>query len=142
MLLCDRDPKWSGGVEQWLATAGVRVVRAPPRAPNCAMRPPILRRVDIHSHERPVAIEPRFMVIAVESNPDDEDILRRHLHLYREGCGDRWAMPCQPGGLVTPAIPGAAVSVHAVRKRRRAAGHPTRPVHVIDEIRGGEAERL
>ena len=29
MLLCDRDPKWSGGVEQWLATAGVRVVRTP-----------------------------------------------------------------------------------------------------------------
>jgi hypothetical protein len=28
------DPKWSGGVEQWLATAGVRVVRPPPRAPN------------------------------------------------------------------------------------------------------------
>jgi putative transposase len=27
ILLCDRDPKWSGGVEQWLATAGVRVVR-------------------------------------------------------------------------------------------------------------------
>jgi transposase InsO family protein len=35
ILLCDRDPKWSGGVEQWLATAGVRVVRTPPRAPNC-----------------------------------------------------------------------------------------------------------
>ena len=35
ILLCDRDPKWSSGVEQWLATAGVRVVRTPPRAPNC-----------------------------------------------------------------------------------------------------------
>jgi putative transposase len=34
-VLCDCDPKWSGGVEQWLATAGVRVVRTPPRAPNC-----------------------------------------------------------------------------------------------------------
>ena len=30
ILLCDRDPKWSSGVEQWLATAGVRVVRTPP----------------------------------------------------------------------------------------------------------------
>ena len=35
VLLCDRDPKWSGGVEQWLAAAGGRVVRTPPRAPNC-----------------------------------------------------------------------------------------------------------
>lgn len=35
ILLCDRDPKWSSGVEQWLAMAGVRVVRTPPRAPNC-----------------------------------------------------------------------------------------------------------
>jgi hypothetical protein len=35
ILLCDRDPKWSRGVEQWLAIAGVRVVWAPPCAPNC-----------------------------------------------------------------------------------------------------------
>jgi len=35
ILLCDRDPKWSRGVEQWLNTAGVRMVRTPPRAPNC-----------------------------------------------------------------------------------------------------------
>jgi putative transposase len=35
ILLCDRDPKWSSGVEEWLATAGVRVIRTPPRAPNC-----------------------------------------------------------------------------------------------------------
>ena len=35
ILLCDRDPKWSRGVERWLGAAGVRVVRTPPRAPNC-----------------------------------------------------------------------------------------------------------
>jgi hypothetical protein len=35
LQLCDRDPKWSGAVEQWLDTAGVHVVRTPPRAPNC-----------------------------------------------------------------------------------------------------------
>jgi transposase InsO family protein len=35
ILVCDRDPKWSRGVEQWLGTAGVRVVRTPPSAPNC-----------------------------------------------------------------------------------------------------------
>jgi putative transposase len=35
LLLCDRDPKWSSGVEQWLGMAGVRVVRTSPSAPNC-----------------------------------------------------------------------------------------------------------
>jgi transposase InsO family protein len=35
LLLCDRDPKWSTAVEQWLGTAGVHVVRTPPSAPNC-----------------------------------------------------------------------------------------------------------
>ena len=35
LLLCDRDPKWSSGVERWLGTAGVHVVRTPPSAPNC-----------------------------------------------------------------------------------------------------------
>ena len=35
ILLCDRDPKWSSGVQQWLAIEGVRLVRTPPAAPNC-----------------------------------------------------------------------------------------------------------
>jgi transposase InsO family protein len=35
LLICDRDPKWSSGVEQWLATAGVPLVHTPPAAPNC-----------------------------------------------------------------------------------------------------------
>jgi putative transposase len=35
MLLCDRDPKWTRGMEEVLRTAGVRVVRTPPAAPNC-----------------------------------------------------------------------------------------------------------
>jgi hypothetical protein len=32
ILLCDRDPKWSLGVERWLGTAGVRIVRTAARA--------------------------------------------------------------------------------------------------------------
>ena len=35
ILVCDRDPKWSRAVEQRLSTAGVRVLRTPPGAPNC-----------------------------------------------------------------------------------------------------------
>jgi putative transposase len=35
MLLCDRDPKWTRAMEEVLRTAGVRVVRTLPAAPNC-----------------------------------------------------------------------------------------------------------
>ena len=35
ILICDRDPKWSRAAEQFLAMAGVRMVRTPARAPNC-----------------------------------------------------------------------------------------------------------
>ena len=35
MLVCDRDPKWSRAVEQWVSAMGVRVIRTPPCAPNC-----------------------------------------------------------------------------------------------------------
>jgi transposase InsO family protein len=35
VLICDRDPKWSGEMEALLRTVGVRVVRTPPAAPNC-----------------------------------------------------------------------------------------------------------
>jgi putative transposase len=35
ILLCDRDPNWTSAMEEVLCTAGVRVVRTPPAAPNC-----------------------------------------------------------------------------------------------------------
>jgi putative transposase len=35
ILICDRDPKWSRGMEHLLNTVGIRVVRIPAHAPNC-----------------------------------------------------------------------------------------------------------
>lgn len=35
VLICDRDRKWSVAVQQFLTTAGVRIVQTPFRAPNC-----------------------------------------------------------------------------------------------------------
>jgi transposase InsO family protein len=35
VLICDRDPKWSGAVVAFLETEHVRIIRAPARAPNC-----------------------------------------------------------------------------------------------------------
>lgn len=37
---------------------------------------------------------------APHRNPDDEEIACPHLHVYREGFGDRWAVPL-PAGLFT-----------------------------------------
>lgn len=37
---------------------------------------------------------------APHRNPDGEEIGSPHLHLYREGCGDKWALPV-PGGRFT-----------------------------------------
>lgn len=33
---------------------------------------------------------------APHRNPDDKEIASPHLHLYREGFGDRWAFPISP----------------------------------------------
>jgi transposase InsO family protein len=35
MLICDRDPKWSRAVLDFLAREGIRITRTPVRAPNC-----------------------------------------------------------------------------------------------------------
>jgi transposase InsO family protein len=35
LLICDRDPKWSRAVEAFLDHERVRIIRIPPRAPNC-----------------------------------------------------------------------------------------------------------
>jgi hypothetical protein len=40
LLLCDRDPRWSRAVEQWLGAAGVRIVRTPPSAAGDWRRSP------------------------------------------------------------------------------------------------------
>jgi hypothetical protein len=34
---------------------------------------------------------------APHRNPDDEEVACPHLHVYREGYGDRWAVPLPPG---------------------------------------------
>ena len=35
LLICDRDAKFTARFRQLLGNAGVRVIRTPPRAPNC-----------------------------------------------------------------------------------------------------------
>lgn len=39
---------------------------------------------------------------APHRNPDDEEIACPHVHLYREGYGDRWASPIDPEVFTAP----------------------------------------
>lgn len=39
---------------------------------------------------------------APHRNPDDSEVSVPHLHLYREGYGDRWAIEVPPGLLKDP----------------------------------------
>lgn len=42
---------------------------------------------------------------APHRNPDDQEIECPHLHLYREGFGDRWALPLPPERFAEPSDP-------------------------------------
>ena len=68
---------------------------------------------------------------APHRNPDGEEIGSPHIHLYREGFGDKWAFPI-------PSEPGQPVAnartFHAVLQHRGTALHPERAVHMIDEV--------
>ena len=119
VLLCDRDATWSPAVERWLGTAGIRVVRTPPRAPNCnayaerfvrSVKEECLQRIvplgerhlrgrarvaDIIANEPPrpanALIEPPTVSPAVAAAPPAAR--RRHAELLLPGCCLDWVDP-------------------------------------------------
>lgn len=53
-----------------------------------------LRKVKMQNRARQVVVLVRLdLGGAPHRNPDDEEIPAPHLHVYREGYGDKWAMP-------------------------------------------------
>ncbi len=53
-----------------------------------------LLKVKMQSRGRQVVVLVRLdLGGAPHRNPDDEEILAPHLHVYREGYGDKWAIP-------------------------------------------------
>jgi hypothetical protein len=61
-LICDRDPKWSGAVEELLRTVGVRVVRTPASAPNCnAQAERFIRSIKTECLDRVVPLGERHL---------------------------------------------------------------------------------
>ena len=107
ILLCDRDPKWSRGVEQWLGAAGVRVVRTPLRAPNCnAYAERFVRSVKEECLDRIVPLGERH--------------LRRTLHEF----ATHYHCERNHQGLANELIDGlpAHRTTGAVRRRQRVGG--------------------
>src|SRR5580693_6557569 len=53
-----------------------------------------LQKVKMQNRGRQVVVLVRLdLGGAPHRNPDDEEILAPHMHLYREGFGDKWAIP-------------------------------------------------
>jgi putative transposase len=107
ILVCDRDPKWSRAVEQWLCSAGVRVIRTPPGAPNCnAHAERFVRSVKEECLHRLVPLGERHLRLT----------LREFIsHYHRER---------NHQGLANELIDGPAAERRsgAVRRRRRVGG--------------------
>jgi putative transposase len=107
MLLCDRDPKWSRGVERCLGAAGVRVVRTPPGAPNCD--------ADAARFDRMVKEECLDLIV-----PLGERHLRRTLHEFAM----HYHRERNHQGLANELIDGhpAEQTRGAIRRRQRVGG--------------------
>lgn len=57
-----------------------------------------LLKVKLQNRGRQVVVLVRLdLGGAPHRNPDDEEIPVPHLHVYREGCGDKWAVPVPAG---------------------------------------------
>jgi hypothetical protein len=85
LLLCDRDPKWSSAVESWLGTAGVCVVRTPPRAPNCtACAERFVRSVKVKCLNRVIPLGERHLRRTVREFATHDHRERNHQGLANE----------------------------------------------------------
>jgi len=63
-----------------------------------------LQKVKMQNRGRQVVVLVRLdLGGAPHRNPDDEEIAAPHLHLYREGLGDKWTMPLPPETFRYPA---------------------------------------
>lgn len=56
-----------------------------------------IRRVKMQNRARNTVVLARLDLNGrTHTNPDDQEIATPHLHLYREGHGDKWAFPVPP----------------------------------------------
>lgn len=66
-----------------------------------------LQKVKMQNRGRQVVVLVRlYLEGALHRNPDDTEVPAPHLHVYREGYGDKWAVPGPPNTLAIRAIFG------------------------------------
>lgn len=62
-----------------------------------------LHKVKMQNRARQVIVLARLdLGGAPHRNPDDQEVAAPHLHLYREGYGDKWAFPLPPRNFQNP----------------------------------------
>jgi len=72
---------------------------------------------------------------APHRSPDDQDIPCPHLHLYREGYGDKWAVSVPPASFSDAADRWALLVEFMRCEHHGCSGHSPRTLHVIEEVR-------
>jgi putative transposase len=107
VLICDRDRKWTLGVERFLAAAGVRVIRTPASAPNCnAHAERFVRSIKEECLNRVIPLGERHLRRTLA-----EFVTHYHGERNHQGLGNALIDPLQPQ---RPAGP--------VRRRQRVGG--------------------
>ena len=86
ILICDRVPTWTHAMEELLRTAGVRVVRTPPAAPNCNAHPErFVRSIKEECLERIVPLGEWHLRRTVR-----EFVQHYHAERNHQGIGNEW----------------------------------------------------
>ena len=107
VLICDRDPKWSGAVVVFLEREGVRIVRTPVRAPNCnAYAERFVRSIKEECLHRLILLGERHLRRTMA-----EFVAHYHIERNHQGLGNE---------LITPRTRSDARGV--VRRRQRMGG--------------------
>jgi transposase InsO family protein len=107
LLICDRDPKWSRAVEAFLDHEGVRIIRIPPRAPNCnAYAERFVRSIKQECLDRVILLGERHLRRVVA-----EFVAHYHAERNHQGLGNELIEPLGRPNVVGP-----------VRRRQRMGG--------------------
>ena len=107
VLICDRDPKWSGAVVAFLEREGVRVVRTPARAPNCnAYAERFVRSIKEECLDRLIVLGERHLRRAI-----GEFVAHYHAERNHQGLDNELIQPLR-----------SQVVSGAIRRRQRMGG--------------------
>jgi putative transposase len=89
VLICDRDPKWSRAVLEFLEREGVRIMRTPVRAPNCnAYAERFVRSIKEESLNRVILLGEGHLRRAVA-----EFVAHYHAERNHQGIGNELIQP-------------------------------------------------